>query len=162
MFPPVWSDLSLCSACSAHIGHNVDKNPAHQINAIAMSKHRNIWADTSSSASLFGGIIEYAVQQVGSDRILFGTDTPLYNSCAPLSPAPLSAAPNLPRVLHPHTSIGSRGRRQMHRGRIDMANISDEDKERILASNAVELFTRSRFLESAGGWPLPRSGYFED
>ena len=50
----------------------------------------------------------------------------------------------------------------MHRGRIDMANITDEDKERILASNAVELFTRSGFLESAGGWPLPRSGYFED
>ena len=69
-----------------------------------MSKHRNIWADTSSSASLFGGIIEYAVQLVGSDRILFGTDTPLYNSCAPLSPvairSPLSALPHLPpRVL---------------------------------------------------------------
>ena len=151
--------------CSAHIGHNVDKNPAHQINAIAMSKHRNIWADTSSSASLFGGIIEYAVQQVGSDRILFGTDTPLYNSCAPLHPCRplLCRRRRIFRVCSPSSyNIGSVGRRQMHRGRIDMANINDEDKERILASNAVELFTRSGFLEPAGGWPLPRTGYFED
>ena len=35
-------------------------------------------ADTSSINSLVGRVIEYAVEQIGADRILFGTDTPLY------------------------------------------------------------------------------------
>lgn len=38
-------------------------------------KHQNIYADTSGSASLKNQIIEYTVSRVGSERILFGTDT---------------------------------------------------------------------------------------
>lgn len=45
------------------------------INAIKNAKHRNVYADTSGKASLKNMLIEYAVSQVGSDRILFGTDT---------------------------------------------------------------------------------------
>ena len=45
------------------------------INAIANAKHRNVYADTSGKAGLKNMLIEYAVSQVGSDRILFGTDT---------------------------------------------------------------------------------------
>ena len=45
------------------------------INAIRDAKHKNVYADTSGKASLKNMLIEYAVSQVGSDRILFGTDT---------------------------------------------------------------------------------------
>lgn len=47
----------------------------HHVNAIKDAKHRNVYTDTSSKASLKNMLIEYAVSQVGSDRILFGTDT---------------------------------------------------------------------------------------
>ena len=53
----------------AHIGNE------EYIDAIAAAKHKNIWVDTSGSASTLNCIIERAVERVGSDRILFGTDT---------------------------------------------------------------------------------------
>ncbi|MBR4060901.1 MAG: amidohydrolase family protein [Lachnospiraceae bacterium] len=53
----------------AHLG-----GPLH-INAIKNAKHRNVYTDTSGKASLKNMLIEYAVSQIGSDRILFGTDT---------------------------------------------------------------------------------------
>jgi len=53
----------------AHLGR-----PLH-INAIKNAKHRNVYTDTSGKASLKNMLIEYAVSQIGSDRILFGTDT---------------------------------------------------------------------------------------
>ena len=55
-------------------------DPTHQLRAISASKHRNVYVDTSSAASITPGLVEYAVEQVGSDRIVFGTDTPLYFS----------------------------------------------------------------------------------
>jgi len=45
------------------------------IEAIRNAKHRNIYTDTSGMAMLKNTLIEYAVSQIGSDRILFGTDT---------------------------------------------------------------------------------------
>lgn len=53
----------------AHLGGE------HHINAIKNAKHRNVYTDTSGKASLKNMLIEYAVSQIGSDRILFGTDT---------------------------------------------------------------------------------------
>ena len=53
----------------AHLGG------ALHINAVKNAKHRNIYTDTSGMASLKNKLIEYAVSQIGSDRILFGTDT---------------------------------------------------------------------------------------
>ena len=47
----------------------------HHINAIKNAKHRNVYADTSGKAILKNMLIEYTVSQIGSDRILFGTDT---------------------------------------------------------------------------------------
>ena len=49
------------------------------IDAIQNSIHNNIYTDTSGAASSANNIIEFAVNKVGSDRILFGTDT---YSCA--------------------------------------------------------------------------------
>lgn len=53
----------------AHLG-----NEAH-ILAVKNAKYGNVYVDTSGMASLKNMIIEYAVSQIGSERILFGTDT---------------------------------------------------------------------------------------
>lgn len=45
------------------------------VDAIEQAKHGNVWADTSGIASSRNQILEYAVGRVGSERILFGTDT---------------------------------------------------------------------------------------
>jgi predicted TIM-barrel fold metal-dependent hydrolase len=45
------------------------------VDAIANAKHGNIYTDTSGGASARNNIIEYAVSRVGSEKILFGTDT---------------------------------------------------------------------------------------
>lgn len=42
---------------------------------ITHAKHRNVYTDTSGIASTWNQVIEYTVSQVGSDHILFGTDT---------------------------------------------------------------------------------------
>lgn len=48
---------------------------SQHVDAIADAKHGNIYADTSGSASTQNFVIEYAVGRIGSERILFGTDT---------------------------------------------------------------------------------------
>ncbi len=45
------------------------------IEAVANAKHGNIYVDTSARGSALNHIVEYAVQKVGSEKILFGTDT---------------------------------------------------------------------------------------
>lgn len=65
----------------AHLGNNgpaKDLDPTPQVRAIQASKQGNVYVDTSSSRSLFPGLIEWAVGEIGVERILFGTDTPLY------------------------------------------------------------------------------------
>lgn len=53
----------------AHLG-----GEAHA-NAIAGAKHGNVYVDTSGINSTRNAVVEYAVERVGSERILFGTDT---------------------------------------------------------------------------------------
>lgn len=48
---------------------------ASYIEAIKKAKHGNIFTDTSGGASNRNNVIEYAVEQVGSEKIFFGTDT---------------------------------------------------------------------------------------
>jgi hypothetical protein len=62
----------------AHFGSGIDDDPSHHARAIQASKHGNIYSDTSSASSLLPGLIEWGVREVGPDRILFGTDTPVY------------------------------------------------------------------------------------
>ena len=45
------------------------------VEAMAAAKHRNIYTDTSGGASVANNALEYAVEQVGADRIFFGTDS---------------------------------------------------------------------------------------
>jgi predicted TIM-barrel fold metal-dependent hydrolase len=62
----------------AHIGCGWDGDLTHQVRAIQKGKHGNLYADTSSARSITPLLIEWAVREVGVERVLFGTDTPLY------------------------------------------------------------------------------------
>lgn len=66
----------------AHLGNSDDGGVARQVDAIKAARHGNVYVDTSSARSMFSGLIEWAVEEIGSDRILFGTDTPLYWSAS--------------------------------------------------------------------------------
>jgi hypothetical protein len=60
----------------AHLGHGSDLTL--QVRAIQASRHGNVFVDTSSGNSIISGLVEWAVREIGADRILFGTDTPCY------------------------------------------------------------------------------------
>jgi uncharacterized protein len=66
----------------AHLGNSGDvaNTPELQVRAIQAARHGNIFTDTSSAQSILPGLIEWAVGEVGAERVLFGTDTPLYFS----------------------------------------------------------------------------------
>lgn len=62
----------------SHLGCNIDGDPSHQVRAVQQAKHDNVYTDTSSSSSIMSNLIEWAVKQIGADKILFGTDFPCY------------------------------------------------------------------------------------
>jgi predicted TIM-barrel fold metal-dependent hydrolase len=64
----------------AHIGWGWDGDMTHQVRAVQQSRHGNLYADTSSSRSIVSNVIEWAVREIGAERVLFGTDTPLYHA----------------------------------------------------------------------------------
>ena len=94
---------------AAHLGSGPDGDPTHHIRAIENNIHGNLYTDTSSAMSLLANLLEYAVGRIGSDHILFGTDSSCY-----FSPC--------------------------QRTRVDAADISYEDKYKILRENALRLF----------------------
>lgn len=89
-------------------------DPTLQVRAIQNSVHGNIYTDTSSARSIMPNLIEWAVREIGAEKILYGTDTPLY-----------------------HTA--------MQRARIDQADLSDSDKQKILRENAICLWSAELF-----------------
>ena len=93
----------------SHLGCGWDGDLTHQVRAIQRSKHGNVYTDTSSASGITSGLLEWAVKEIGSEKILFGTDSPLY------------FAP-------------------MQRARVNYAEISDNDKMRILYDNAFGIF----------------------
>lgn len=92
----------------AHLGMGWNGDPTLQVRAIQASQNGNVYTDTSSGRSVMSGLIEWAVSEIGSDRILFGTDTPLYFAA-------------------------------MQRMRIEMAEIPEKDRLKILSENARHL-----------------------
>ena len=62
----------------AHLGHGWDHDQSHQVRAIQASRHGNVYVDTSSAQNIAPGLLEWAVREIGAERILFGTDTPSY------------------------------------------------------------------------------------
>ena len=61
----------------AHLGHDPD-SMHRQVFACQRARHGNVFVDTSSAKSIRSGLIEAAVADLGPERLLFGTDTPLY------------------------------------------------------------------------------------
>lgn len=108
-FIPWANDFPEVRLILAHIGCGWDGDLTHQVRAIQHSRHGNVFADTSSARSITPGLIEWAVREVGVNRVLFGTDTPLYHAA-------------------------------MQRARIDHADLTDDDKRKILWENAAGLF----------------------
>lgn len=79
-FVPLVNDFPEVRLILAHIGCGWDGDLTHQVRAIRESKHGNMFADTSSARSVTPNLIEWAVKEVGAERVLFGTDTPLYHA----------------------------------------------------------------------------------
>lgn len=64
----------------AHLGCNIDGDYLHQVYAVELSKKNNVYVDTSSSNNVFCKLIETAVDMIGSDKLIFGSDIPCYFS----------------------------------------------------------------------------------
>ena len=62
----------------AHLGNPIDGDPWHHVKAVQASRHGNVFVDTSSAKSITPRLIEWGVKEIGADRMLYGTDTPLY------------------------------------------------------------------------------------
>ena len=108
-FVPFANDFPNTTLILSHLGFSWDGDPSRQVNAIKSCRHGNIFTDTSSFKSIIPGLLEWAVKSITADKILYGTDTPLY------------FAP-------------------MQRARIDFADISKDEKRKILQDNAMALF----------------------
>ena len=65
----------------AHLGNGggAAGDPTLQGAAVQKSRTGNLFVDTSSARSIVPGLVEWAVSEIGADRILFGSDTPLYS-----------------------------------------------------------------------------------
>ncbi|HVF10155.1 MAG TPA: amidohydrolase family protein [Abditibacteriaceae bacterium] len=79
-FVPFADEFPEARLILAHLGCGWDGNPGHQVHAIQSGQHDNLFVDTSSAMSIMSGLIEWAVAEIGAERILYGTDTPLYSA----------------------------------------------------------------------------------
>ena len=77
-FIPFFNHYQNVSLILAHLGNSVDNNLTRQVCALKRADKGNVYIDTSSAKSINSGLIEWAVSEIGSERILFGTDTPSY------------------------------------------------------------------------------------
>ena len=98
----------------AHLGNGggAAGDPTLQVRAIQAAQHDNVFVDTSSARSLMPGLVEWAVREVGSERILFGTDTPLYSTAmqrARIDSAGISDADKRQILLDNATRMGIGG-----------------------------------------------------
>jgi predicted TIM-barrel fold metal-dependent hydrolase len=75
MYPEVKTIVS-------HMGCGWDGSKEHQIRAIQKNVHDNLFTDTSSATSIVCELLEFAVREIGSEKILFGTDSGCYFSPA--------------------------------------------------------------------------------
>ena len=79
-FVPFANEYSDMQLILAHLGNGgaASGNPTLQVRAIQVCQSDNVYVDTSSARSLMPGLVEWAVAEIGAERVLFGTDTPLY------------------------------------------------------------------------------------
>lgn len=79
-FVPYLNDIPEARLILAHLGCGWDGDPGHEVRAIQKMKHDNVYVDTSSAQSMMPGLIEWAVAEIGAEKLLYGTDTPLYSA----------------------------------------------------------------------------------
>ncbi len=81
-FVPFANDYPDVSLILAHLGNggHASGSPDHQVRAIQACRNANLYTDTSRARSLMPELIEWAVDEIGPDAILYGTDTPGYFS----------------------------------------------------------------------------------
>jgi uncharacterized protein len=89
-FVPFANDFPEVILILAHLGCGHDGDPTHQIRAVRACTNGNVYVDTSSATNIMPGLLELAVREIGSDRILYGTDSPLY--FAPMQRARIDSA----------------------------------------------------------------------
>lgn len=77
-FVPCADDFPEVKLILAHLGCGFDGDPSHQVRAIQKTKSENVFVDTSSAQSITPNLIEWAVGEIGAEKVLYGTDTPLY------------------------------------------------------------------------------------
>jgi len=81
-FVPFADDFPAVTLILAHLSFGPNSDVTHQVRAIQKGRQGNIYTDTSSSMSMISGVIEWAVGEIGPEKVLFGTDTPLYSAAA--------------------------------------------------------------------------------
>ena len=112
-----------------------DATAHHALLASNPTRGRSVYVDTSSAAGIQPHLLEYAVEKIGAEKILFGTVRVFASASHP-------AFVNLAKK--------SRGEPQdtplyftaMQRARIDSADLPDEAKQLILRGNAERLLAR--------------------
>jgi len=62
----------------AHLGNSPDDDRTLHAKAVEMSRCGNVYVDTSSAMNILPNVLEMTVKRIGADKILFGSDTPLY------------------------------------------------------------------------------------
>ncbi len=77
-FVPFANNFPEVKIIISHLGCSHITELTLQMDAISRSRNNNLFTDTSSFRSIFPGLIEMAVKNIGAERILYGTDTPLY------------------------------------------------------------------------------------
>ena len=77
-FVPFADDFPEVTLILGHLGCGYDDDPTHQVRAILKSKRGNVFVDTSSARNVQSGLVEWAVREIGADKMLFGTDSPVY------------------------------------------------------------------------------------
>ena len=77
-FVPFANNFPTVRIVLSHLGCGFDQDMRHQVRAIQACRRGNLFTDTSSAKSITANLIEWAVGEIGDDRIMFGTDTPLY------------------------------------------------------------------------------------
>ena len=72
------NDFSSVTLIISHHGCGWDDEPSYQVRAIQQSKHGNVYTDTSSASNIRPMQIEWAVSEIGAEKIMYGTDSPCY------------------------------------------------------------------------------------
>jgi predicted TIM-barrel fold metal-dependent hydrolase len=81
-FIPFANHYPKVSLILGHLGNSADGHLTRQVHALKRAEAGNVYVDTSSAMSINSGLIEWAAREAGADRLLLGSDSPLYSIAA--------------------------------------------------------------------------------